>query len=156
VLAELPFAFTLEPGSTPGRGLLVTGIVDVRAREGETTLVVDYKSDRLGGASPADLCERRYSTQRGIYALAALRSGAPRVEVVYCLLERPDELVTAAYTAADADRLERELVELAAGVIAGRFPVSEHPHRDLCAGCPGEGGLCSWPLERTRAERDAA
>ena len=32
-----------------------------------------------------------YSTQRLVYALAALRPGAERVEVVHCFLERPDE-----------------------------------------------------------------
>ena len=38
----------------------------------------------------------RYSTQRIVYALAALRAGAERVEVVHCYLERPDEPAVAA------------------------------------------------------------
>jgi biofilm PGA synthesis lipoprotein PgaB len=51
--------------------------------------------------------------------------------------------------------LEREIEARASGVLAGRFPVSGQPCASLCSGCPGEGGLCSWPLEATRRERVA-
>ena len=51
-----------------------------------------------------------YGTQRLVYALAALRSGAERAEVAYCFLERPGEPVTAEYTAADQGALEAELL----------------------------------------------
>ena len=75
---------------------LVTGFVDVLAREPDGgVLIVDYKTDRLEGAEPAELVERDYATQRLVYALAALRDGAPRVEVAYCFLERPGEPVIA-------------------------------------------------------------
>ena len=47
----------------------------------------------------ADVVERDYATQRVVYALAALRDGAPRVEVAYCFLERPAEPVTRSFTA---------------------------------------------------------
>jgi hypothetical protein len=146
---ELPFAFTLESGE---RSLLVNGIVDVRAREAGGVLVVDYKSDRLGDRDPAELTASAYETQRLVYALAALRGGAERVEVAYCFLERPDEPVTALYDTADAGDLERRLAELASGVIDGRFEPSPTPHRALCGDCPGRASLCSWGAERTLAE----
>jgi ATP-dependent helicase/nuclease subunit A len=142
---EEGFAFPLDGG------VLVTGVIDVLAREpGGQTLIVDYKSDRLAGADPADLVSAHYSTQRIIYSVAALHSGAERVEVVYCFLERPEEPLTAVYGRADLPRLQAELGELCAGVLRGEFAVAEAPHRGVCAGCPAEGGLCSWPLELTR------
>ncbi len=151
VHAELPFAFTLDTGG--GRSLLIDGIVDVHAREqGDGILVVDYKSDRLDGAEPADRVEGAYSIQRLVYALAALRSGADRAEVAYCFLERPDDPVTSTYTAADAPALEEELRVLTGGVTEGRFEPTAEPHRGLCADCPGRPALCSWDEDRTLAE----
>jgi hypothetical protein len=114
--------------------------------------VVDYKSDRLGELTPAEATDAYYSTQRVVYALAALRSGADQVEVAYCFLERPGDLVSTIYTADDEPELERRLVELAAGVVEGRFEPSSEPHRRLCGDCPGRDGLCSWGPEKTLAE----
>ena len=88
VRAELPFAFTLDTGTA---SLLIDGVVDVHAEEPDGVLVVDYKSDRLDGREPRELVEAAYATQRLVYALAALRGGAARVEVAYVFLERPDE-----------------------------------------------------------------
>ena len=103
VRREAGFAFSLEPG---GGGSLVNGFVDVIATEpGGGRLIVDYKTDRLDGADPAEVLDRDYATQRVVYALAALRDGAPRVDVAYCFLERPGEPVVRGYTAADADAL---------------------------------------------------
>ena len=150
---ELPFSFELPTGG--GRGLLVNGIVDVHAREAGGTLVVDYKSDRLGDLQPAELVESSYATQRIVYALAALRSGAESVEVAYVLLERPEDVVAATYRAADAEDLERRLRELAAGVVEGRFEPSPAPWRGLCGDCPGQPALCSWEPERTLAPEPA-
>ena len=162
VRTELPFAFELSPGA--GRPVLVNGVVDVHVEEPNGVLVVDYKTDPLGLgaggsasrdrlAEPAALVERSYSTQRLVYALAALRSGAPRVEVAYSFLEAPGEPVAAAYEAADAADLERRLVELAGDLLAGRFEPTAAPHRELCWTCPGRPALCSWGPEHTLRER---
>src|SRR5579884_2943317 len=57
-------------------GVLIRGVFDVIARERDgRTLVVDYKSDRIGQADPEDVVTQAYLVQRLIYALAALRSG---------------------------------------------------------------------------------
>ena len=114
-------------------------------------LIVDYKSDRLEGAAPAEVVERDYATQRIVYALAALRDGAPRVEVAYCFLERPAEPVTAAFTRPTPPPSPSASHELASGLLEGRYEVTATPHRDLCADCPGRAALC-W---RTRSERAA-
>jgi ATP-dependent exoDNAse (exonuclease V) beta subunit len=145
VRREEGFAFLLKSGA------LVTGALDVIAREQDgATLVVDYKTDRLEGADPTELVEREYRTQRLIYALAALRAGASRVEVAHVFLERPEDSVVATFT--DGEALERELEQLAGSVLAGEFPVAQEPCVALCNGCPGEAGLCSWPLEMTRRD----
>ena len=147
VRREERFAFLLDDE------VLVGGALDVLAREGGGgMLVVDYKSDRLEGADPRELVQSHYATQRLVYALAALRAGAARVEVAHLFLEAPRDPVTASFAASDAAALERELAELAAGVLARRFTVAEEPHRAVCNGCPAEGGLCSWPPAMTRRE----
>ena len=149
VRREAGFAFSLEPG---GGGSLVNGFVDVIATEpGGGRLIVDYKTDRLEGADPAEVLDRDYSTQRVVYALAALRDGAPRVDVAYCFLERPGEPVVRGYTAADADALLEQVVSLARGVLDERYEVTDRPHRELCATCPGRRALCSYSEERTLA-----
>jgi ATP-dependent helicase/nuclease subunit A len=145
VRREEGFAFLLSSG------VLVTGALDlvVRERDG-STLVVDYKTDRLDGHEPSEVVARAYRTQQLIYALAALRGGARSVEVAHVFLERPEEPVTATFV--DRASLERELEALTDRVLAGAYPVSEEPGVALCNGCPGEGGLCSWPLEMTRRD----
>jgi len=142
VRTELPFAFTLTPPGAGGRSLLINGVVDVLAEEGARTLVVDWKSDPLGERDPEALVSAGYATQRLIYALAALEAGAEVVEVVHCFLERPDDPAVALYEAGDAERLERELLGLAQGVVEGRFVPSAEPHFSLCADCPGRTALC--------------
>jgi ATP-dependent helicase/nuclease subunit A len=154
VRAELPFAFTLKPPGSGGRSLLLNGVVDVHAVEDSGLLVVDYKSDALDGRDPVELTAGSYATQRLVYALAGLRSGAQRVEVVHCYLERPDEPAGALYEAADLVRLEGELLDLARGVVDGRFVPTAHPHRELCADCPGRPALCSWTEEHTLASAE--
>jgi hypothetical protein len=149
VRTELPFAFTLAPPGAGGRTLLVNGVVDVLADEGARTLVVDWKSNPLGELDPEHIVQSEYATQRLIYALAALRAGAEVVEVAHCFLERPDEPAVALFEAADAERLERELLGLAQGVVEGRFEPSTEPHFSLCADCPGRAALCVHEPELT-------
>jgi ATP-dependent helicase/nuclease subunit A len=154
VRTELPFAYTLEPPGAGGRSVLVNGVVDVHASEdGDGLLVVDYKSDPLDGRDPGELTADHYSTQRLVYALAGLRAGAAGVEVVHCFLEQPDRPAAAAYAKADAGVLEAELLELARGVVEGRFEPTAEPHAELCATCPGRAALCSWDEEHTLSVR---
>jgi ATP-dependent exoDNAse (exonuclease V) beta subunit len=154
VRREAPFAFTTEPD---GGGQLVHGFLDVLAEEADgTVLIVDYKSDRLQGRAPAELVEHDYATQRLVYALAGLRHGAPRVEVAYIFLERPEEPVARAFTRADAGELDDRLLGLARGVLDERWPVAAEPHRELCGDCPGRRALCSWPESATLRPAAAA
>jgi len=151
VRTELPFAFQLTPDTAGGRSLLVNGIVDVHATEPDRTLILDYKSDRLEGREPTEVVESGYDIQRTVYALAALHAQAPLVEVTYLFLERPNDPVSATYQASDLPTLDSRLRHLATPVATGQFKPTDNPHHALCADCPGQPGLCSWPPERTLA-----
>ncbi len=145
---EERFAFLLGAGRT-----LLTGTFDVLARERDgTTVIVDYKSDRLRGEDPQVLVGRAYLAQRRLYALAALRSGAAAVEVIHVFLEAPGRPVRARFSPRDGQRLEAELQSEVSAIAAGQFEVTPLPQRSICAGCPAQGGLCSWPLALTRRE----
>jgi ATP-dependent helicase/nuclease subunit A len=154
VRREARFAFPLDDDP---RHPLVVGALDVLAREAgsghERALVVDYKTDRLPrGFDPAAIVARDYAGQQLVYAIAALHAGAESVEVIHCFLEAPESPVSAHFTRAELPQLRERLRARAAGVIARRFPVAPDPHRRLCAGCPAQGGLCSWPVQLTRRE----
>ncbi len=147
---EVGFALALDPADDASP--LLTGVIDLLAHERDgTALVVDYKTDRVEpGADLEALVGRDYAIQRALYALAALRSGAPVVEVAHVYLER-GEHASARFTDADLPVLEGCVREAAAPLLAGRYPVSERPWAGLCATCPGRGGTCPWPQEASSA-----
>jgi ATP-dependent helicase/nuclease subunit A len=143
VRREEGFAFILDD-------VPFTGYVDLLAEEADgTALVVDYKTNPVEGVDLEALTEADYGVQRRIYALAALRSGAPAAEVVHLYLERPAEPVVARYEGRDAAAIEAQIRAGAAGLLRGEFPVAEVPHLGLCSGCPARAQLCSHPPELT-------
>jgi ATP-dependent exoDNAse (exonuclease V) beta subunit len=129
-------------------GTVVRGSIDLLVeRQGRPPLVVDYKTDRLGGTAPAERA-LRYAAQRDIYALAVAEArGASEVEVAYVFLERPEE---PAITTLGAEEMETGRGQLTAAIEqirAGDFPPAPPERRDwpLCQGCPALGRLCSGP-----------
>jgi ATP-dependent exoDNAse (exonuclease V) beta subunit len=150
---ELPFVFNLPPEAGRRDSLLVNGVMDVHAVEHDgTALVLDYKTDPVGEGGTEALVGASYSTQRLVYALAALKAGAERVEVVHLFLERPDEPAVQTFTADELPALEAELQGLAAGLVGWQFAPTQQPHRGLCATCAARPGLCSWDEDRTLAD----
>jgi len=148
VRREHPFAFSLGANEP-----LINGVIDLLALEADgTSLVVDYKSDRVEATVDLErLVEREYGVQRLLYALAVLRDGAPAVEIVHWFLER-GEWVVARFLAADRLVLEEQLSQRVARTREQPFAVSAHPHRGLCLTCPGRAGLCSWSEAETLRE----
>ena len=155
---EHPFAFSVgaeEP--------LVTGVLDlIVEREDGTSLIVDYKSDRLGalkGTGGEEALEllvlRDYGFQRLLYALAAIEDGAQEVEVAHWFLERPERWVSATFASSERDRLREQLLERIARVRAKGFAVTSAPHRGICLTCPGRQDLCLWGETRTMSARSA-
>ena len=116
-------------------GTILRGSIDLLVeREGIAPLVVDYKTDRLVDAPPAEHAER-YAVQRDLYALAVAEArGAPEVEVAYVFLERPEEPAIATLGEAEMEAGRERLavkieriraaesgdVELGGGVELGR------------------------------------
>ena len=145
---EAPFAFRAGE-------LVVRGEIDVLAHLGEEVLVVDYKSDSLAGASPAEHMDR-YEAQRRIYALAALRRYGLPVRVAYAFLEQPGEPVEQRYQPDDVQRLADELATACAGIASWRFEVTDSPERPLCLDCPAREHLCSHERSMTLREPPSA
>jgi ATP-dependent helicase/nuclease subunit A len=146
VRREHPFTFSLGPGQP-----LLGGVMDLLAHERDGgVIVLDYKTDRVGGEEDlAALVAREYETQRLLYALAVLRAGAPRVEIVHWFLHRPGDWVSATYDQAQRAELEERVRARIARAL--RFDVSARPRRALCETCPGRGTLCSHPEAVTLA-----
>ena len=98
------------------------------------------------------MAERDYAVQRLVYALAALKAGAERVEVVHLFLDRPAEPAVAVYEAAAMADLEQQLREVSSDLVTWNFKPTDQPHRELCLTCAARPGLCSWEPERTLSD----
>jgi ATP-dependent helicase/nuclease subunit A len=136
VLHELPFAFVEDD-------VVLRGSLDICARRPDGSLLVaDLKTTALAGRDPAAVVESEYALQRSIYALAALRSGAPAAEIAFSFLERPEAPVTHRFTVEDADGLAAEV-----RAAIGRLRTSAFTARagDHCATCPALDRLCPAP-----------
>jgi hypothetical protein len=129
-------------------GVLVHGFIDAFHLRDGRALVVDYKTNALGEASPEEVVDEDYRLQRLVYALACFRAGADEVEVVYHFLERPDAPVEAVFTRADVPGLEAELSAAVGRIQAGEFPPT--PSDFACAGCPALDLVCAGPRLRPR------
>jgi ATP-dependent exoDNAse (exonuclease V) beta subunit len=134
----------------PADGALIRGSIDLLvAPESGPPLIIDYKTDALGGEDPASHMDR-YQVQRAIYALAVARaSGAQTVRTAYVFLERAADAVEEEFGPERLADAATRIDELLAGIDAERFEVTPTPHAALCAGCPARERLCSHPWELT-------
>jgi ATP-dependent helicase/nuclease subunit A len=135
VSPEVPFVLSVG-------GTLIRGSIDLLAVLPDgSVLVVDYKTDRLAGRDPAEIVGR-YSIQRDLYALAAAARGAS-VETAYVFLERPDPPVRENFDQAKLQAAQARVESVLERLAAGRFEVTDRPHKALCADCPARERLCS-------------
>jgi ATP-dependent exoDNAse (exonuclease V) beta subunit len=128
-------------------GVLLHGFLDVHSFDHERAVVVDYKTNALEEASPAELVEADYRLQRLVYALACMRAGANEVEVAYVFLEQPDAVVVSTLTREDVPALEAELSAAIARIQAGEFVPTPSEH--ACASCPALDLVCAGPRLRS-------
>ena len=145
VRAEVPLLLGL------GRTVLRGSIDLLVERDGEAPLVIDYKTDRLGGAEPAEHAGR-YATQRAIYALAVAQAReAAEVEVAYVFLERPDDPVLDRLGPTQMAEGKKRLSTAIERISRGEFPAAPPEERSwpLCRGCPAQGRMCSGPPDET-------
>jgi hypothetical protein len=131
-------------------GTVLRGSIDLLVeRDGVPPLVIDYKTDRLGGTDPAERAAH-YGVQRSIYALAVAEAlGCEEVEVAYVFLERPAEPAVSLLGQSEMTAARASLTETISRIESGDFPVAAPEERDwaLCRGCPALRGLCSGPSE---------
>jgi ATP-dependent exoDNAse (exonuclease V) beta subunit len=143
VRAEVPILL-------PVGGTVLRGSIDLLVeREGAPPLVLDYKTDRLDGGSPAEKAAG-YEVQRTIYALAVAEAlGVDEVEVAYVFLERAEDPVLVTLGPAEMAAGLQHLESVIARIARGEFPVAPETQRTwgLCQGCPALGSLCSGPPE---------
>jgi ATP-dependent exoDNAse (exonuclease V) beta subunit len=138
--AEVPILLNLA-------GSILRGSIDLLVEDGDTPLVIDYKTDRLDGTAPSEHVGG-YEVQRSIYALAVADAReAPQVEVAYVFLERPEEPVIELFDREQMEARRRGLGEVVEAIAAGEFRPAPAERRDwgLCRGCPALGALCSGP-----------
>jgi hypothetical protein len=141
VAHELPFAFCEDD-------VVLRGSLDICVREpGGGLLVADLKTTGLREREPVAVVESEYALQRAIYALAALRTGAPTAEIAFCFLERPEAPVARRYGAADADALAGEVRAAIGRLRTSSFAAHAGDH---CATCPALDRLCPAPGWRDR------
>jgi ATP-dependent helicase/nuclease subunit A len=120
-----------EPFFFPVGGMVVSGVMDLVCRETERWLVADYKTNALRGRSVGEVAAS-YELQCAVYGLAALRAGAPSVQMDLLFLECPGEPVSVRYSGDDVPLLERELIEAISGLRRGGFPRQVGP---VCGHC---------------------
>ena len=133
---EFPFAFCEDD-------VVLRGSLDLCVRTAEGGLLVaDLKTTALAGREPEAVVESEYSLQRTIYALAALRSGAPSAEIAFCFLERPDAAVARVYQTDDAERLAGDVCAAIGRLRASAFAARSGNH---CSTCPALDRFCPAP-----------
>jgi len=152
-VASLPAAAAERPFAFEHDDVLFHGRLDVLHIGNGQALVVDYKTNVLDERAPADVVEGEYHLQRLVYAIVCLRAGAGEVEVVHQFLERPDAVVSAAFTHADLSGLEAELSTAIAHIQAGEFRPT--PGEMVCSDCPVLGLVCAGPALREHAGEPA-
>ena len=146
--AEAPFVL-------PVAGTVLRGSMDLLGTGAGESLVVDYKTDRVGREGTATLGER-YAAQRAVYALAAAGDEERTVRTAHVFLERPDEPVVEVFDPPALVAARERLEGLVAQIRAGLFEPAAEPYAALCFGCPAAPRLCPRPAWRPRRDAPAA
>ncbi|HEX7582079.1 MAG TPA: UvrD-helicase domain-containing protein [Gaiellaceae bacterium] len=124
-------------------GVLLHGYLDALYLDGTRAVVLDYKTNIIGDATPEEIVDDDYRLQRLVYALACFRAGAEEVEVVYHFLERPDAVASTTFTLDHVVELEAELSAGIARIHAGEFRPT--PSDFACSSCPALDLVCAGP-----------
>ena len=144
VRVERPFAFELE-------GVLLNGRLDVLWRSGAEALVVDYKTNVLGGRDLEEIVDDEYRSQRIVYALACLGQAPSASRSSTSSSRRRRRSSRRASRVTDLDALETELGEAIARIREGDFRPTPSPY--ACSGCPALDRLRGPGLGGARDEQ---
>jgi CRISPR/Cas system-associated exonuclease Cas4 (RecB family) len=114
------------------KDIMVSGVMDLVAKEEDLWRIVDYKTNALAGRSPAQVASE-YELQGVVYSLAALLAGAPAVRLDFLFLERPAEPQAVQFSRGDISRLKNRLDEVLAGLRRAEYPLAPDEHCRYCA-----------------------
>lgn len=131
VVRERPFAVPL--GAT-----VLDGFIDVIGWEGETALIVDYKT----GDPERQRDAEEYRAQAECYAVAAFALGARRVEVCFFELKGGGREIPFVYEYADSATLSASIAAEIEEVRCGAYRPLERYSPYACPECPALGSLC--------------
>ena len=132
-----------------GNSVLV-GNVDLIAWEGTHALVVDYKTGAPLEAEDA-VKTSAYRLQASCYALAALKAGADRVEVVFGFVEHAEQYVSFEFGPEAATPIEAAIEQRLDAMALGEYPHLAAFDVAVCQRCPALGGLCPVDDPRRRS-----
>jgi hypothetical protein len=143
---EVPFALPLG-------GTIVRGKIDLLARTGAGALVVDFKTDTLGGAGVTGPGEH-YRVQRELYALVAAEAAGTDsgpIRAIHLFLEAPREPVSEIMGPLELDAAKERLAALVGRMRTGDYAPTDQPTSAVCFGCPAAWNLCPHPAWRPSA-----
>ncbi len=147
VRREVPFNVWV---GDPGNGFVLDGTIDTYAREGDSVLIVDYKT----GVRVREDSELRaqFELQARCYAYAAAVEGANDIEAVFVrpevIIEGAPQLVSYKYSSEEALLLAPELAAMYREMKTGSWPHCERWSDEVCRGCPVLGQMC--PIKAAR------
>ncbi len=121
------------------------GKIDLLCQEGDSVLLVDYKTGVDPSLSDSAAREAGHRLQADCYALAALEAGTDSAEVCFVFVEQDGRTKSFNYRASEKEemraRLDARLDAWAESVDGQLLPMSEE--EEGCAGCPAKSaGLC--------------
>jgi RecB family exonuclease len=131
VAREMPFAVPL--GDT-----LLDGALDMIAWEGDSALIVDYKT----GGADRQIDAEAYRTQAECYAVAAFAMGASLVEVRFVALRQACQATVFEYGIGDAGALRAKIESRIESLRHGEYEPLRRYDPFACPECPVLGNLC--------------
>jgi ATP-dependent helicase/nuclease subunit A len=126
--------------AVPIRGRMLVGSLDLVFREGETAVVIDYKTGQ-GELTEAEAAGR-YRRQAECYALAAFATGAREAAVHFVEVERGARTTSFAFATEDAAAIQDGIAAAFARMEAGEFGRRGGFEPHICGDCPVSGSLC--------------
>jgi ATP-dependent exoDNAse (exonuclease V) beta subunit len=142
---EVPFALPLG-------GTIVRGKIDLLAATPAGSVVVDFKTDRIGTEGVAVPGEH-YRAQRELYALVAADASpaesAP-VRAIHLFLDAPEQPIVETMGPLELDAARERLAGLVRRMREGDYTPTDEPTLQVCFGCPAAWNLCPHPAWHPR------
>jgi len=129
-------------------GVIVRGSADLIVRDTRSTLILDYKSNRLDGTSTDELMEK-YDLQRDLYALAVAQAlGVDELETAFVFLRDPARPVRDRFDGTRISKARASVSGLVEDIAGGRYLGGPDAAHRPCGDC--------WACELLAGQIEAA